>query len=154
MSDGACTCPHDGTDPNCVAADCQSLRRETRDLAERLRSALDEHEKAAKRAAGMRYDLPSDAPWESARIYVERGVPGSYLPLQALCNPTHVLRTVAAHREILRLHESINVWPEGTEGAKFYTGSKRVCSSCDERTDTPCPTVRALASIYFPDEDD
>lgn len=62
--------------------------------------------------------------------------------------PARVLAECAAKRAISEAHTVITVWPEGTGGSKYYTGSKQVCASCDERTETPCPTARALAAVY------
>lgn len=59
-----------------------------------------------------------------------------------------LLAECAAKRAISEAHTVITVWPEGTGGSKYYTGSKQVCASCDERTETPCPTARALAAVY------
>ena len=78
------------------------------DLVEWLTAQLGADEKIAKRAAKMRYDHPSDAPWEAARIHTERGVPSSSFPLIALCSPAAVLRTIAAHRAIVALYVELN----------------------------------------------
>lgn len=65
------------------------------------------------------------------------------------------LAECAAKRAIIRRHATITVWPDGTGGAKYYYGSKKVCASCDERTQTPCPTIGILAAVYsdHPDYD-
>lgn len=51
------------------------------------------------------------------------------------------LRTIQAHRQILGRHEASH-HPEPGETA--------VCICCEEPE--PCPDVRSLASIYFPEE--
>jgi hypothetical protein len=59
-----------------------------------------------------------------------------------------LLMECEAKRQIVLDHEVITVWSDGTEGAKYYTGAKRVCASCDERMPVPCRTVRLLARSF------
>ena len=62
---------------------------------------LAEDEQAANKAARFRYDHPLDAPWERARIAVERRAAASSDPHIARQNPARSLREVAAKRAIL-----------------------------------------------------
>lgn len=58
------------------------------------------------------------------------------------------LAQIEALSAIVKDHKIIVVWPEGTAGAKYYTGTKRVCASCDEKMPVPCRTLRHLAAPY------
>lgn len=61
-----------------------------------------------------------------------------------------VLDECEAKRRIVELHQVITVWPDGTGGAKYYTGRKLVCSSCEDgpTAEVPCRTLIALAAIW------
>lgn len=53
-----------------------------------------------------------------------------------------------AKRRITIYHDVILVWPNGTAGAKYYTGSVRRCASCEDVKVLPCPTLRLMALPY------
>lgn len=133
----------------------------TGDLVEQLRSALDEAERFAKTASG--------APWEHKQYGVESEVwshAGHRVALRppthhgtggfntlgapdcrfvAANDPAHVLRTIQAHREVLRLYEnavaardagSVSDWNRAVDhGAASVLGD----------------VVRSVAAIYLPD---
>lgn len=67
-----------------------------------IEARLDEDERAANKAARFPYDHPLDAPWERARIAVERRAAASSDPHIARQNPARSLREVAAKRAILQ----------------------------------------------------
>lgn len=133
-------------------------------LVDRLRAALDAHERIARDA--------TPGPWEvepnrsvragdelvvasvTARNLWPSGHDASFI---AINDPAHVLRTIQAHRTILARHI-----PRSFE----HTGATAVwCMACvaideinwfdDEIAYQlfPCDDVRALASIYFPESD-
>jgi hypothetical protein len=133
----------------------------TGDLVERLHARLDEIEKIAKRASRRRWDHPSDAPWESARLLAAR-VGTTVTRFQALqSTPDEMLRTIQAHREILDRHAPL--WrtigfdvDRDTEYAEV-----EVCGHCVRKhahygtraavPEYPCADVRSVAAIYLPD---
>lgn len=117
------------------------------DLLSWLRSAVDEHERIALRAH------PADIPWIRSQIVLtaEAGT-DVFDALVAVADPAHVLRTVAAHREILDRHKPRNVM--NNDGVRVIGVE---CSWCvipndgyltTMREDWPCPDVRSLAAIY------
>lgn len=59
-----------------------------------------------------------------------------------------VMIDLDAKQQIVADHKIIVIWPNGTAGAKFYAGGKRVCASCDDRMPVPCRTLRYLALPY------
>lgn len=141
-------------------------------VAEFLEARIAEDEAAARRCAeafpgswdvedrGYRAHVVCDEPYfhhvselDERHTNVEHL--GGALQMIAEFNPARVLAECAAKRAILRRHATITVWPDGTGGAKYYYGSKKVCASCDERTQTPCPTIGLLAAVYsdHPDYD-
>jgi hypothetical protein len=75
------------------------------DLVEFLKARLDEDEAAARKAAAFKYDRPTDAPWERARLAVEQGTALSSDEHIARHDPARVLREVEAKRTILERHD-------------------------------------------------
>lgn len=71
-----------------------------------LRAALDCDEQVALKAKAMRYDLPTDAPWERERIIVEQvGGNSSAIAVHRMAaifaHPDRVLGEVEAKRRVL-----------------------------------------------------
>jgi hypothetical protein len=60
-------------------------------------------------------------------------------------DPAHVLRTIQAHRKIIDRHKPCRC------GEQDEGGACRTCGHCSKYV--PCPDVRDLASIYFPESD-
>lgn len=73
-----------------------------------IRARLDETEKAARRAAKFRYDQPTDAPWISMKLKVERGLALTSDAHFALHDPDTVLRDIAGKRKILEECERLD----------------------------------------------
>jgi hypothetical protein len=71
------------------------------DLVTWLRAQLDADERVAKRALSFRYDHPLDAPWENARIAVERKTASSWERYAARLTPARALAEVEAKRAII-----------------------------------------------------
>lgn len=105
-----------------------------------LRAQLDTDERIARKAANFPYDHPTDAPWERARIVVERGAAFTSDAHIAAHNPARVLRQLQAHRTILDLHARAH------ECSTFDEVDVDNCTWVLETES--CSTVRALASIY------
>lgn len=76
-------------------------------LKEFLRARLDEDERAARRAKAFKYDRPTDAPWERARLAVEQGMGLSSDEHIARRDPARTLREVEAKRRIVVLYEEV-----------------------------------------------
>lgn len=76
------------------------------DLIAWLRVQLDEDEREALKAKAMRYNLPTDAPWERERIIAERmggnsRAVAAHRLVAIFANPARVLAEVEFHRRIL-----------------------------------------------------
>lgn len=126
----------------------------TAELIEKLRAALDEHERIATFSAQISGDSWQIAPNGSVRSNARRLVvpsmvgPGGEWPQPADAalieryDPAHVLRTVAAHRKILDRHARGH-WcvGSGRTGRMWWPNGG-------------CEDVRDLVSIYFPGERD
>jgi hypothetical protein len=119
-------------------------------LPERLREALDRAEEVAKRAA---VHNDGSGVW---RVSGGGLASGSYLllspysaqslgsrPLEHMAanDPAHVLRIIQAHRKITDEHEIVEM---------NLPPFDLLCVRCHEAL---CPTLAALASIYFPESD-
>ena len=108
----------------------------TDDLIARLRAGLDEDERVARPALdappdpGATLDLPPTGPWAT---------------FDARHDPARVLRWVKAAREILALHAA-DASPPPSPGALYCGGCPT--PAWGDATPWPCPTVRALASVY------
>lgn len=129
-----------------------------RDLIERLRGALDEAERIASAAAA---EVPHNMAWRTERglvvapiadsefvaVVVELVEPAGLGVGQHIAanDPAHVLRTIQAHRKIVEIHYSA------------WSAAGDICFACDDGSGVeatwPCATLRALASIYFPESD-
>jgi hypothetical protein len=97
-----------------------------------------------ERAAGV---LPADGyPKHDGRVLSVEGTMD--VPWPDRWNPSRVLAECDAKRRIIIYHDVILVWPSGTTGAKYYTGSVRRCASCEDVKVLPCPTLRYLALPY------
>lgn len=100
----------------------------TTDLAAWLTARLDEDEAAARRVDPLPEHLQGEY---RSGLWDEYRHVGS--------TPARVLATVAAMRRIVELHAEYD--PDGYPG---------YCGSCGDvpQADYPCPTLKALASIY------
>jgi hypothetical protein len=125
------------------------------DLVAFIRARLDEDEQAARKAARFKYDRPTDAPWEKARLALGNSFELSSSAHIARHDPARVLREVEAKRRIVDEHAN--------EG-----GYCRICTIEDRQENTlegirddgpymvtvqrpllyPCPTLRLLALPY------
>ncbi len=149
------------------------------DLADRLNAALDRAEQTA-RAAAAQFAGTSGLVWENRSgdsVGPADAVDNStvahgrwdYLGDEiadhiALNDPAHVLRTVAAHRNVALLHGGVHdcrefisgVYPDDWPAdAPYGTAGERWSHVSTEHfdADEPCPTLRGIASIYLPDLD-
>jgi hypothetical protein len=77
------------------------------ELVRWLREQLDKDTTLAKRAANMKLDLPSDAPWERARLLIEQGRAAADEQHIAEHDPARVLREIEADRELLAEYERL-----------------------------------------------
>jgi len=133
----------------------------TGDLVERLRAELDRREQIAEATSG--------GPWEHNQYGIESEVwsqtghrvllrppthhgTGGYntfgapdCRFVAANDPAHVLRTIQAHRQILDAHP-LAVYTDEEPGYAQVLND-HLCPG----SQTPCLTIRALASIYFPE---
>ena len=117
----------------------------TDDLIARLKKYLDEDERVALDVA---YPDPESwyseghLAWDTTRNLAAKGRTNKHGTHIARHDPARVLRWVKAAREILDEHEP-----------KPWVRDLSYCSCCsdkrgDSQEDWPCPTVRALASVY------
>ena len=102
-----------------------------------LTRLLDAEQHLATKAKTMRYDLPTDAPWEQAHILADRvggdsSAVAVHRVLAVFSNPDRVLAEVRVRRRILDLH-----------------GLADVCDAHDAAyRSIPCDTLLALAQLY------
>lgn len=107
------------------------------DLIAKIRAAIDEDERIAKAAKEVADGYVGDV--------VPDGGPQGWTDLHGLRqDPDRTLAMVAAHREILELHERSENYPhECTECGDFGD-----CGCARGSEDWPCPTLLALAKGY------
>lgn len=99
----------------------------TADLVERLRAALDEHERYGKSIEGV----PSGQVYDGERW------------MDVLVDGAHVLRTVQAHRKILDRYETALVARDAAVDT-VLAGATRLSLRVHEET------VRLIAAVYLP----
>jgi len=127
-----------------------------------LRVQLNEDEQIAEKAAAMRFDLPADAPWESARILADH-IGGSsravatHRVVAVFADPRRVLAVTGAHRRILDLHERTLCGGHSEPWTPHGDACTYGCEVCGG-DEYPCETVRLLIEAYagcpgFPEEE-
>jgi hypothetical protein len=126
------------------------------ELVRWLGKQFDEDERIAKRAAAMKFDLPSDAPWERARLLIEQGRAAADERHIAAHDPARVLREIEAKRRIVAVH-ALAVEKQDAPPFDPYTGKPSpdeyavTCAVCGWASDDPtsgCLTLRLLALPY------
>ncbi|WP_280484543.1 DUF6221 family protein [Nocardia cyriacigeorgica] len=113
-------------------------------IEEFIEARLAEDEAAARKAAEFPYDAPSDAPWVSMQLRVQRGAALTSDEHFARHDPARVLRQVAAMQSVVGRR------------AGEHRNQRGICETCrdyDFRRDYdpvpwPCPTAQAIASIW------
>ncbi|TLF96833.1 hypothetical protein FEK35_27475 [Nocardia cyriacigeorgica] len=104
-----------------------------------IAARLADDEAVARKAADFPYDAPSDAPWVSMQLRVQRGVAMTSDEHFARHDPARVLRQVAAMRAILADHADDEGYCSRCWDGDSYAPASRMF---------PCPTIRSLAFVW------
>lgn len=126
-------------------------------VADKLRAALDRAEEIARAAASA---IAEHGAWDAAGRRSFHDVDGMCQDERAFIvanGPDVVLRTVAAHRLIVDLHaddHTCRVMVDGSAVSPTHPASWPARPEDLYFDDEHCPTLLALAAVYFPEAPD